>query len=578
MNEEDKQNRQLLYAAVYQKYISAGASLKESETATEQLIYKHINNLFGFRGLAYQMGEISFPFFCKYFLQDTFIPKENNAARELAPVHLEVWDELDRMFLKDEFDKEEFVLPRGCAKTTIVDFALSVWLHCYKKSTYTLVCGRTEQDSTEFLAQTRQAFEENKYILDAFGKLVNTSKFTVNKLELELSNKTKIQAISSTSSMRGKKYDGNRPSVIIADDYQGRIDIITQEARDKKYNTWMEDSGYAGDKAVYRKKIKIKQATKFIVCGTILHRDCFMSRLLTNKDYKHVLKRAVEFDVDEYFHEGLWEEFRLIYFNDKLQDSVSAAKEFYYQYESEMQYKTIWEDKFDCLDLAIDYYTNPQAFKQEMMNDASKIGDKWFKSNLSKPKEDIENHIFVKTMLCVDPASTSTKSSDSFAFLVGSLADNDFKYVRKAELLKMDARTEFDKYIEHIIKLLKDYPDITCIYIEKNTFNGSDANRLEQFIEADPLLRGRDLTIVNEPTRANKDDKIASCVADVNNGRIIFNAEDTDFIQQVMDFAGQDFSQHDDAPDIVSEFANRINDIVVIGRITFMDKKLLFRR
>jgi len=92
------------------------------------------------------------------------------------------------------------------------------------------------------------------------------------------------------------------------------------------------------------------------------------------------------------------------------------------------------------------------------------------------------------------------------------------------------------------------------------------------------MLRGRGLTIINEPTRTNKDDKIASCVADVNNGRIIFNAEDTDFIQQVMDFAGQDFSQHDDAPDIVSEFANRINDIVVIGRITFIDKKLLFRR
>jgi len=573
MNEEDKQNRQLLYAAVYQRYIEAGASPAEASAATEGMIFKHINNLFGFQGLAYQMGEISFPFFCKYFLQDTFIPKENNAARELAPVHLEVWDELDRMFLRDEFDKEEFILPRGCAKTTIVDFALSVWLHCYKKSTYTLVCGRTEQDSTEFLAQTRQAFEENKYILDAFGKLVNT-KLTVNKLELELSNKTKIQAISSTSSMRGKKYDGNRPSVIIADDYQGRIDIITQEARDKKYNTWMEDSGYAGDKAVYRKKVKIKQATKFIVCGTILHRDCFMSRLLLNKDYKHVLKRAVNFDVDDFFHAELWEEFRLIYFNDKLQDSVSAAKEFYYQHEPELQYKTIWEDKFDCLDLAIDYYTNPQAFKQEMMNDASKIGEKWFKSN--RADEDIENHTFVKTMLCVDPASTSTRNSDSFAFLVGSLADNDFKYVRKGELLKMDARTEFDKYIEHIVKLLRDYSDITCVYIEKNTFNGSDANRLEQFIEADPLLRGRGITIINEATRANKDDKIASCVADVNNGRIIFNAEDTDFIQQVMDFAGTDFTQHDDAPDILSEFSNRISNIITIGTITFLDKKVLF--
>jgi len=567
--DEDKRNRQLLYTAVYQKFIASGINSTEASTAAKELIFKHIDNLFGLHGLAYQIGEIDFPFFCKYFLQDTFMPKENNAARELAPVHLQVWDELDRMFLKDSFDKIELILPRGCAKTTVCDFALSVWLHCYKKSVYTLVAGKTEQDATEFTAQARQAFEENQYILDAFGKLIEPSKFTVNKLELELSNRTKIQAISSTSSMRGKKYGGDRPSVIIADDYQGKNDIITQEARDKKYNTWVEDSGYAGDKAVFRKGQKIKQATKFIVLGTILHRDCFMSRLLNNKDYKHILKRAVNFDVDKFFHTGLWEEFRLIYFDDKLQDSVSDAKEFYYQHEKELHYETIWEDKFDCLDLAIDYYTNPQAFKQEMMNDASKIGEKWFKSSLVKSKEEIENHVFVKTMLCVDPASTSNVNSDSFAFLVGSLADNDFKYVRKGELIKMDARTEFDKYIDHIIKLLKDYSDVTCIYIEKNTFNGSDANRLEQFINADPLLRNRDLTIVNEAQRANKDDKIATVVSDVNNGRIIFNADDKDFVQQIMDFAGQDFTQHDDAPDIVSEFSNRINDITVIIKARF---------
>lgn len=572
--DEDKRNRQLLYEAIYKRYISDGLLPAQATKSTEQLILKHIDNLFGFQGLAYQWGEIDFPFFCKYFLQDTFVPKPNNAARELALVHYEVWSEIESMFLKDEYDKLELILPRGTAKTTVCDFALSVWLHCYKKSIYTLVAGKTEQDATEFVAQARQAFEENKYILDAFGKLLEPSKFTVNKLELELSNGTKLQAISSTSSMRGKKYNGARPTCIIADDYQSKTDILTEESRQKKYNTWVEDSGYAGDKAVYRKGKKIKQATKFICLGTILHSSCLMSRLLKNKDYKHILKRVVDFDVDEYFHSGLWEEFRVIYFNDKLQDSVSDAKEFYYQHESEMEYETIWQDKFDCLDLAIDYYNNPQAFKQEMMNDASKIGEKWFKSN--RIDEHIDDHTFVKTMLCVDPASTANKNSDSFAFLVGSLSDNDFKYIRKAELIKMDARTEFDKYIDHIVMLLKDYTDVTHVYIERNTFNGSDANRLEQYINADLELKHRSITIINEAQRANKDDKIATIVADVNNGRIIFSSLDTEFIEQIMDFAGQDFTQHDDAPDIVAEFSNRINDIITVGSISFMDKRLLF--
>ncbi len=566
---EEQQNTQLLYDYVYLEYIKNGASEEQAIEATEDLMFKHSNNLFGEKGLAYNIGELSIPFFCKYFLQDTFTPKPNNKARNLAQVHLDVWDMLDQMFIKDEFDKSEIILPRGTAKTTVCDFAISVWLHCYKKSDYTLVAGKTEGDAIEFIAEARKAFEENKYIIKAFGELIDTKNCTVNKLELELTNKTKIQAISSTSSMRGKKYNGNRPSCIIADDYQGKSDVITKESRDKKYNTFIEDAGYAGDEAVIRNGVKIKPATKFIVLGTILHADCFMSRLLKNKDYKHMLRRVVDFDVEKVFHEGLWEEFRLIYFNNKLQDSVSEAKEFYYQHENEMKFPTIWDDKFNPLELAIKYYNNPSAFQQEMMNDASKIGVKWFTSNKVESPEVIESHNFIKTMLCVDPAATSSKRSDSFAFLVGSLANNGFKYCRKAELLKIDARTEFDKYIKHIVDLLLDYPDITHIYLEKNTFLGVDANKLEQEIDKNILLKRRNLVIDNEYQRANKNDRIETIVSDVNNGRIIFNSEDEDFINEVMDFAGTDFTPHDDGVDILASFASKIDLIEVVHRVKF---------
>lgn len=210
-----------------------------------------------------------------------------------------------------------------------------------------------------------------------------------------------------------------------------------------------------------------------------------------------------------------------------------------------MQFTTIWEDKFKLFKLVTDYYNNTQGFKSEMMNDASKIGDKWFKSNRVESAVEIEKHKYTKTMLLVDPSSTSKKNSDSFAFLVGSLSDNGFKYVRKGELIKWDARTEVDKYIDHVIDLLKEFVDIKCIYIEKNTFNGVDANLIEKKIKADEALNYRNIVIENPSQHTNKDDKIATVVADVNNGRIIFNKEDEDFIDEVMDFAGQEFSAHD---------------------------------
>lgn len=558
-NEHD--DLQLIFDYLVKEYMMQGASIIEAQDEAEKIIYENQSNLFGPKGLAYQLGEINFEFFCIYFLQDTFIPKENNSARELSESHYKLWNTLSDMFIKDEFDKLTVIAPRGFAKTTVCDFALSMWLHCYKKSIYTLVCGRTEGDATEFIAQMRQNFEENTYIITAFGELLDSKNFTVNKLELELTNKTKIQAISSTSSMRGKKYNGHRPSCIIADDYQGKADIITQEARDKKYKTWEEDSKFAGDKAVYRNGKKIKQATKFIVLGTILHSDCFMSRLATKNEYQKIYYRVCDFDVDKYFNSGLWLEFKKIYFNHKLDDSVSAAKEFYYQHEDDMQYKTIWPDKFDCLDTAIDYFENPIAFKQELQNDAKNIGEKWFKSVRTIPREEIEEEIFIKTMLLVDPASTSNKTSDYSAFLVGSLANNGFKYARLSELAKINARTEFDKYIDHMIELLKIYSDITHVYIEKNTFNGADANQLENKIKLDPQLRCRRIVIINEHQKKNKDDKISTIIPEINKGQIIFADEDYEFTQQILDFAGQKYSIHDDAPDITSEMSIRLNSL-----------------
>lgn len=175
----------------------------------------------------------------------------------------------------------------------------------------------------------------------------------------------------------------------------------------------------------------------------------------------------------------------------------------------------------------------------------------------------------------MDPASTDSGKSDYSAYLVGSESDTGLKYGRKAELAKINARTDFDKYIDHAIKLLKEYPQTTHVYIEKNTFNGADANQLELKINKDDVLRYRNIEIINEMQRKNKDDKISTIIPAMNKGQIIFADEDTEFVDQIKDFAGQKFSLHDDAPDITAEFANRIENIEVIQKVELFDRRLL---
>lgn len=546
------------------------------------LLARYKEHLFDYHGLAWMIGRRSIEFFCIYFLQDTFLPKPNNAVRELAPVHYEMWREAEKMLIDDEFDKLVMAEPRGTAKTTTMDFGVSVWAHCYKISYYTIVIGKTEQDAADFALTIRKSFEENEYIKKAFGTLLDPKKYTVNRLELELTNHTKIQVLSSTSSIRGKKYGDHRPSLIIADDAQGQADIITPEAREKKYKIWTEDVELAGDEAVYRGGKKVRMATKFIVLGTILHRECMMSRILKDPQYRHILRRVVDFDVDKFFngeiYEGklakasaLWGQLKNIYKDDKCSDIEAYAKEFYYRHEDNMKFDTIWPDKYNCIDLAMQYYTNPVSFKQELCNDANKIGEKWFKSVATQKPAEIESHSFVKTMLCVDPANSLNRKADYTSILVGSEADNGFRYIR-ASILK---RVLFEDYCKLVINYLIQYPDITHIDIERNTYLGADVLKIKELIGKTPELCNRSFIFINEHSSKNKDDRISTIVGAVNNGQIIFNEEDKDCIEQLKEFAGQDFSIHDDFVDNVARFDIDIKNVHITCKVKIFDRRLL---
>ncbi|WP_143560383.1 hypothetical protein [Sporosarcina sp. P17b] len=565
-NINTKENRQTLYRHL---------STTFGKERAQELMIDHRNNLFGANSLAHSLGRRSLEFFCLYFLQDVFVPKENNEARQLAPVHYRIWNELENMLIRDEYDNSAQVLPRGVGKTTVADMALSVWSHCYKISTYTLVGGRTEQDAVEFIRETRQAFEENEYILHTFGELVDSRKHTTNKLELELTNKTKIQAISSTSSIRGKKFNGSRPTIIIADDYQGKSDVITQEARDKKYDTWQQDAKYAGDKAVYRDGKKIKMATKFIALGTILHRDCFMSRLLKTKSYRSIKEKVINHpDVDELFNTGLWAEFKKTYYNATDPHAEENAKEFYYQNEEAMQYETLWPDKFDCLDLALDYYEDPTSFKQEMQNDADKIGAKAFHQIKTMARDEIELQDFVKTIMIIDPAVETGKRNDFTAIIVGSKTSNEFRWVREGRLLKV----EFDEYIRNVIEMLEKFEDITHIWVEKNTFNGADVREIQTRIDKLPHLFSRNIEIINERQNKNKEAKIRAISAKVDSGFILFAEEDHEFTDQILTYEGAGYTLHDDAADATAEFDRLIDEIEDVPTVRFYGSSVLFGR
>lgn len=530
------------------------------------------------------IGEKDITFFSLYFLRTTFVPSDDNSARELCEEHYKIWRVLSEAFVHDLYDKLNIVEPRGLAKSTICDKTLAIWLHCYKKSKFTLLGAKTADDAEQFLNSIKKEFLENELIKDVFGNLIDlkgkkpNSKdyYKVNSGEIEFTNDTYIRAVGSTTSVRGANWGGVRPTVVIADDYQSEVDVITEDAREKKWNRWCKEVEEVGDTAVFRKGKKVKAATKFVSIGTVLHIDCLISKLSRNRDYHTIINRAVLLEdgqtIDDIFESDLWLECKKIYFDDKIEDPQIQARKFYEKHIDEMKYPLLWEEKWDFFsDIAVKYWTNRKSFMSEKMNDASTLGVRWFKAIRTQAEEEIEDHTFLKTMLCVDPAGEQSRRSDFFAMAVGSLGENDFKYIRKMILAKMS----YKQYCQTVIDLLKEYTDITHLYIEKNTYLGADVTTITEMIDKDYELKRRNIIILNEMSRKNKDERISTIIEEVNNGQLVFNNNNKDFTQQILDFQGTAYSPHDDAPDIIAELSRRLIEIEVKNIIRIMDRRKL---
>ncbi|WP_045516322.1 hypothetical protein [Clostridium sporogenes] len=573
----------------YEVYLLNKYLIKHYDSETSKALLRVNNN--SLDKLARALGEIDITFFCLYFMSDTFVVKglnedgtypidhKPNAARELSKAHYELWNIADDVFIKDRYDKLAVLEPRGFAKTTIFDMAISVWLHCYKKSLFTLIGAKTDGDATQFLDSIKKVFNENEKIINTFGKLINPKKYTVNSNEVEFTNDTYIRTVGSGTSVRGANWGGIRPTVFIGDDFQDEKNILTDAARDKQYNKWTKEIEQVGDKAVYRKGKKVKQATKIIAIGTVLHIDCLMSRLSRNNDYYTILRRAIILEpnqtVEDIFESELWLECKKIYFDDKLEKEQrkEKAKQFYENHKEYMKFPVLWEEKWDCFnDLAIPYWENRASFMSELMNDASSIGEKWFKSVATQTKEEIENHEFIKTMLCVDPASTTNRKSDFTAVIVGSKATNDFTYIKDLIMKKLS----FEQYCKEVVEMLERNLDVTHINIEKNTYQGADVVKIKELIEKSSILKGKSYEWINEMQRKNKDEKISTVIDPINNGQIVVCSECEDSkeaIKQIKDFQGQMYTVHDDMIDCISELETKIKTIEVVSKVTILDRR-----
>jgi len=209
--------------------------------------------------------------------------------------------------------------PRGHAKSTAVTHAYGLASVLFRTSEYLVIVSDTEPQSIAFLNDIKMELAENEE-LRALFKVKRFIKENEKEIIVEIGpgrHFFKIVAKSSGQSVRGLKWRGKRPDLIICDDLENDEIVMNQDRREK-FRNWF----FGALMPVLSDTGKIR------VVGTILHFDSLLERLMPDttgenakytiseplKDYsimENPVWKAVKFrghpDIDD-FSELLWPE------------------------------------------------------------------------------------------------------------------------------------------------------------------------------------------------------------------------------------------------------------------------------
>ena len=550
---DDKEFNDINVFKIYllQKYLTK----HYGKNSAKKLIVAYKNDLLS---LSKELGLKDIGFFAEYFLTNKFVASSENILKPLGKVHYEIFDELDKLLIEDAYDEQEFILPRGIGKSTIINSLVATWSSVYKTSIFTLVIGKTDALISEFVDEVRTNLSDD-YLVECFGDIVPKDKnFANNSSELETINGTKIQGITFAGSIRGIKYKGCRPSIIITDDVLKEDDIRSENMLQRAIDKFYKEIMPAGVSARVIKGKKNGMSTKFIVIGTPLSQRDLINYIRNDGSFKLLHKSVFEFDVDKIFSSEKWQEYRKILMDTKDDNRINNARDYYLQ-NKDMHIETVWSN-YDPLKMVNKFFTERLSFMQEYMCDCENVGEQWISYMAKMSSKEIEDREFEKTILTIDQSASNSNKSDYTAMTVLSKS-NGFYFVREGQLYKFDSKTEFDKYIDTVIFMLKKWKQITHVFLEKNVYKGVDATRIEEKILEDTDLINRGIIVETRYNTKNKDQRLSTITDKINSGTIIFNESDIEYNKQIFDFRGQKYSIHDDAIDSLEMAVNEIDEV-----------------
>lgn len=174
------------------------------------------------------------------------------------------------------------VAPREHAKSTAFthDFGLATLL--FRAQDYMVIVSATEDLAMQHLGDMAKVFRENDEVREQFSvkRLVVDAKTDVI-VEFSDGHQCRMIAKGSGQKMRGLKWNGKRPGIILCDDLEEDDQVENFESR-KRFRKWFNRALLPC----------LRRGGICRVHGTILHQDSLLSRLQRNTQWASLFFKA----------------------------------------------------------------------------------------------------------------------------------------------------------------------------------------------------------------------------------------------------------------------------------------------
>ena len=161
--------------------------------------------------------------------------------------------------------------PRRHAKSTAITFSYVLAALMFRQHQFVIICSDTETQSSLFLGDIKQELLENEDLISLFGidKFIKLSETDII-VQMNDGYRFRVMAKGAEQKLRGTKWDGKRPDLIVCDDMENDEAVMNADRREK-FRRWF-----------YGALLPTRASGgKVIIVGTILHMDSLLERLMS---------------------------------------------------------------------------------------------------------------------------------------------------------------------------------------------------------------------------------------------------------------------------------------------------------